>query len=67
MQERGAPLIAIDAVGAGEGEVVMLCAGSSSRITEITKDKPADCTITAIIDYIDIEHKRVFDKGGGEP
>ena len=48
MQEKGAPLIAIDAVGAGEGEVVMLCAGSSSRMTEITKDKPADCTITEI-------------------
>ena len=50
MQEKGSPIVAIDAVGAGEGEVVMLCAGSSSRMTELTKDKPADCTITAIID-----------------
>lgn len=68
MEEKGSPIIAIDAVGAGEGEVVMLCAGSSSRMTETTKDKPADCTITAIIDSIDIDHKRVFDKHneGGE-
>ena len=50
MEEKGSPLVAIDAVGAGEGEVVLLCAGSSSRMTELTKDKPADCTITAIID-----------------
>ena len=65
MEEKGSPIIAIDAVGAGEGEVVMLCAGSSSRMTETTKDKPADCTITAIIDYIDIANKRVFDKHKG--
>ena len=62
MQEKGSPIVASDAVG--EGEVVMLCAGSSSRMTELTKDKPADCTITAIIDYIDMDHKRIFDKHG---
>lgn len=65
MEEKGSPLVAIDAVGAGEGEVVLLCAGSSSRMTELTKDKPADCTFTAIIDYIDIANKRVFDKHKG--
>ena len=65
MEEKGSPLVAIDAVGAGEGEVVLLCAGSSSRMTELTKDKPADCTIAAIIDYIDIANKRVFDKHKG--
>ncbi len=62
MQEKGSPVIAIDAVGAGEGELVLTCAGSSSRMTELTKDKPADCTITAIIDYIDVENRRIFDK-----
>lgn len=64
MKESGSPIVAIDAVGAGEGEVVMLCAGSSSRMTAITKDKPADCTITAIIDSITIDNKRVFEKHG---
>ena len=61
-QEKGSPIVAIDTVGAGEGEVVMLCAGSSSRMTEMTKDKPADCTITAIIDSIDMDGRRIFDK-----
>jgi microcompartment protein CcmK/EutM len=63
-REKGSPVVAIDTVGAGEGEVVMTCAGSSSRMTETTKDKPADCTITAIIDSIDIGGRRIFDKHG---
>jgi ethanolamine utilization protein EutN/carbon dioxide concentrating mechanism protein CcmL len=61
-QEKGAPVVSIDAVGAGEGEVVMLVGGSSSRQTSITENKPADSTIIAIIDYIDMNQKRIFDK-----
>lgn len=64
MQEKGGLLVAIDAVGAGEGEVVMTVGGSSSRQTAITDNKPVDCSIVAIIDHIDIEKKRVFDKFG---
>ena len=64
MQEKGGLLVAIDAVGAGEGEVVMTVGGSSSRQTNITDNKPVDCSIVAIIDHIDIEKKRVYDKFG---
>ena len=66
MKEKGGLTVAIDAVGAGEGEVVMLVGGSSSRQTEITDGKPVDMTIAAIIDYIDVKGKRVFQKYGGE-
>lgn len=62
MEEKGGLLVAIDAVGAGEGEVVMLVGGSSSRQTAITDGKPVDLSIIAIIDHIDIENKRVFEK-----
>lgn len=62
MEEKGSLLIAIDAVGAGEGEVVMLVGGSSSRQTTITDGKPVDSSIIAIIDHIDIENKRVYEK-----
>ena len=62
MQEKGAPVVAIDAVGAGEGEVVMCCSGSSSRQTAFTDGKPSDLAIIAILDSIDIEGKRVFEK-----
>ena len=62
MEEKGSPIVAVDAVGAGEGEVVMLVGGSSSRQTLATENKPVDQSIVAIIDHIDIDNKRVFQK-----
>ena len=61
-QDEGKPAVAIDAVGAGNDEIVLVVAGSSARLTEVTENKPVDSTITAIVDYVDIEGKRVFDK-----
>jgi len=60
--ESGPLLVSVDTVGAGTGEVVMTVSGSSSRQTSITEEKPVDNSIVAIIDYIDIGNKRVFDK-----
>jgi len=62
MEEKGDLAVAIDAVGAGAGEIVMLVGGSSSRQTVITDNKPVDLTIVAIIDHIDIGEDRVFQK-----
>lgn len=64
MKEKGGVLIAIDAVGAGSNEVVMLVSGSSSRQTVVTDSKPTDLTIVAIIDHIDLGDKRIFEKFG---
>lgn len=61
-QEKGTILVAFDAVGAGEGEVVMIVSGSSSRQTEVTENKPSDTAIIAIIDSIDLGNKRIFSK-----
>lgn len=61
-EEKGAPIVAIDAIGAGEGEVVMCVGGSSSRQTTITDGKPVDMSIVAIIDTVDVEGKRLFQK-----
>ena len=36
----GKPYVAVDTVGAGIGELVLTCAGSSARQTNITKDTP---------------------------
>jgi len=60
--EKGAPLVAIDTVGAGEGEVVMCVSGSSSRQTALTDAKPSDLAITAIIDSVELRGKLVFRK-----
>ena len=46
-------LIAVDAVGAGVGEVVLVVQGSSARQTVLTNNKPVDATIMAIVDKLD--------------
>lgn len=51
----GAFVVAADAVGAGAGETVLLAQGSSARLTDITKDKPVDAVVMAIVDAVDLE------------
>jgi len=46
-------VVAVDSVGAGEGETVLVAQGSSGRQTELTKDKPVDAVIMAIVDRLD--------------
>ena len=47
-------VVAVDAVGAGVGEVVLYASGSSARQTRVTKDRPVDATIMAIVDEIEV-------------
>ena len=47
-------VVAVDAVGAGVGEVVLYASGSSARQTKVTKDRPVDATIMAIVDEIEV-------------
>ncbi|MGI6020753.1 MAG: EutN/CcmL family microcompartment protein [Lachnospiraceae bacterium] len=65
LENEGKPVVAIDAVDAGEGEIVLVVGGSSARQTDVTTGMPVDATIMAIVDYIDIEHKKVFEKYPG--
>ncbi len=58
----GKPLVAIDTVGSGKGEVVMVVSGSSARQTNITNGTPVDAAIIGIIDQIEIEGKLTFEK-----
>lgn len=50
-------VIAVDSVGAGVGEVVLVAQGSSARQTTTTKNKPVDAVIMAIVDKLDISIK----------
>jgi len=65
-KDEGKPAVAIDAVGAGNSEIVLVVSGSSARLTELTLNKPVDATIMAIIDYVDIKGKNVFSKNAKE-
>lgn len=55
-------VVAADAVGAGVGEVVLYASGSSARQTQLTKDRPVDATIMAIVDQIEVRGSVVFNK-----
>lgn len=55
-------VIAIDAVGAGVGEIVLYAAGSSARQTEATNNKPCDAVIMAIVDSWDVNNELVYNK-----
>ena len=50
-------VIAVDSVGAGVGEIVIVAQGSSARQTTFTKNKPVDAVIMAIVDKLDISIK----------
>ncbi|MEI8054597.1 MAG: EutN/CcmL family microcompartment protein [bacterium] len=58
----GGLVVAVDSVGAGVGEVVLVAAGSSARQTQTTKDKPVDTVIMAIVDELEIAGKHVYVK-----
>ncbi len=53
-EDTGSYVVAVDAVGAGVGEVVMYASGSSARQTEMTRDRPCDAVIMAIVDEWDL-------------
>lgn len=57
LKELNSFTVAVDSVGAGDGEVVLVATGSSARQTTITKNKPIDSVVMAIVDKLDI-HKR---------
>jgi microcompartment protein CcmK/EutM len=55
-------VVAVDAVGAGVGEVVLYASGSSARQTEMTKERPVDATIMAIVDQLEVDGKLKYQK-----
>ena len=57
LKEKDRFVVAVDSVGAGEGEVVLVATGSSSRMTSFTKDKPVDAVIMGIVDKLDVSEK----------
>ena len=52
-------VVAADSVGAGVGETVLVAQGSSGRQTELTRDKPVDAVIMAIVDRLDVQRDDV--------
>jgi len=61
-EEKGSPIVSIDTVGAGEGEIVMVVGGSSSRQTAQTENRPVDSAIVAVIDSVNLNGKNIYEK-----
>ena len=55
-------VVAVDAVGAGVGEVVMYASGSSARQTGVTQNRPCDAVVMAIVDTWDVDGETVYTK-----
>ena len=58
----GLPRVALDLVGAGEGELVMCVSGSSARQTEQTDKRPVDMAIVGIVDQVEMDGSSCYKK-----
>ena len=59
MNTTGRTLVAVDTVGAGEDEYVLVVQGSSARQTPETKTLPVDATIIGIVDSLHVGKQRI--------
>lgn len=62
LQSSGRVAIAVDTVGAGEGELVIVTQGSSARLTDLTSNVPTDAVVIGIIDAIQAGGAELFNK-----
>jgi ethanolamine utilization protein EutN len=53
-------IIAVDSVGAGIGELVLFCQGSSARLAANLKEAPVDAVIIGIVDAVDVLGKEIY-------
>jgi ethanolamine utilization protein EutN len=54
-------IVAVDTVGAGKGDLVMFCQGSSARQASNLKALPVDAAITALVDTVEILGEVIFE------
>jgi len=53
-------IVAVDSVGAGIGELVLFCQGSSARLAGGLKEAPVDAVIIGIVDVVDVLGKQIY-------
>lgn len=54
-KQTGKYVVAIDAVGAGAAETVLVVSGSSARLTQCTLKRPIDAAVCAIVDEVALD------------
>jgi ethanolamine utilization protein EutN len=58
----GRTFIAVDALGAGENDMVLIAQGSSARLTPETNNLPIDAVIIGIVDRVTIDRHSVYNR-----
>jgi ethanolamine utilization protein EutN len=62
LADTGRVAVAIDMLGAGEGDLVLVTQGSSARLTEGTRNMPTDAVVVGIIDAIQAGSREIYKK-----
>jgi ethanolamine utilization protein EutN len=62
LKSTGRTFIAVDTVGAGSGDYVLIVQGSSARLTPETKQLPIDAAIIGIVDTVHVEQACVYSR-----
>ena len=58
----GRTFIAVDTLGAGEGDFVLITQGSSARLTDETRDLPIDTVVVGIVDNVHVDSRSVYER-----
>src|SRR5437764_10816807 len=56
----GRTFVVVDTLGAGVGEMVLVCQGSSARLTPETEKLPIDAVVIGLVDTVDIAGRTIF-------
>ena len=62
----GRTFVAVDMLGAGEGDYVLIAQGSSARLTPETKNLPIDTLVVGLVDHVHVEDHCVYQRSGEE-
>ncbi|MEM9828143.1 MAG: EutN/CcmL family microcompartment protein [Planctomycetota bacterium] len=58
----GRTFIAVDTIGAGAGDYVLITQGSSARLTPETKELPIDAVVIGIVDRVHVDSRNVYER-----
>lgn len=61
----GRTFVAVDSLGAGVGDFVLIVQGSSARFTPETQKLPIDCVVIGIVDSVNVEQRSVYRRHPG--
>ena len=56
----GRTFVAVETLGAGLDEMVLVCQGSSARLTPETEKLPIDAVVIGLVDTVDVGGKTIF-------